>query len=91
QFSRYLVQYELTSDSGQEQAIPFKRPRISRATDLASCFRAIIERLQNPQWVDADAVVISDFIALRLPDEVIAQVGELQRKHQLRFHAVAMS
>lgn len=52
---------------------------------------AIIERLQNPQWVDADAVVISDFIAQRLPDEVIAQVGELQRKHQHRFHAVAMS
>ena len=41
--------------------------------------------------VDADAVVISDFIAQRLPDEVINKVGELQHKHQHRFHAVAMS
>ena len=47
--------------------------------------------MQNPQWVDADAVVISDFIAQRLPDEVINKVGELQHKHHHRFHAVAMS
>lgn len=85
------MHYELTSESGLEQAIRFLSQRFRGGTDLASCFRAIIERLQNPQWVDADAVVISDFIAQRLPDEVIAQVGELQRKHQHRFHAVAMS
>ena len=90
-FSSEVVHYELTSESGLEQAIRFLSQRFRGCTDLASCFRAIIERLQNPQWVDADAVVISDFIAQRLPDEVIAQVGELQRKHQHRFHAVAMS
>ncbi len=28
-------------------------------TDLASCFRAIMERLQSREWFDADAVVIS--------------------------------
>jgi uncharacterized protein with von Willebrand factor type A (vWA) domain len=90
-FSSEVVHYELTSERGLEQAIRFLSQRFRGGTDLASCFRAIIERLQNPQWVDADAVVISDFIAQRLPDEVIAQVGELQRKHQHRFHAVAMS
>ena len=90
-FSSEVVHYELTSESGLEQVIRFLSQRFRGGTDLASCFRAIIERLQNPQWVDADAVVISDFIAQRLPDEVIAQVGELQRKHQHRFHAVAMS
>ncbi|HHO0408366.1 TPA: ATPase RavA stimulator ViaA [Klebsiella quasipneumoniae] len=90
-FSSEVVHYELTCEGGLEQAIRFLSQRFRGGTDLASCFRAIIERLQNPQWVDADAVVISDFIAQRLPDEVIAQVGELQRKHQHRFHAVAMS
>lgn len=74
-FSSEVVHYELTSESGLEQAIRFLSQRFRGGTDLASCFRAIIERLQNPQWVDADAVVISDFIAQRLPDEVIAQVG----------------
>lgn len=90
-FAHEVIGYELTADNGIEQAIRFLSQRFRGGTDLASCFRAIIERLQNPQWVDADAVVISDFIAQRLPDEVIAQVGELQRKHQHRFHAVAMS
>jgi len=90
-FSSEVVQYELTSPAGIEQAIRFLSQRFRGGTDMASCFRAIIERLQNPAWHDADAVVISDFIAQRLPDDVVNKVGELQHKHQHRFHAVAMS
>lgn len=75
-------------------------PRSSARIDMAlthgvPSFMQVLEvvtsEMQNPQWVDADAVVISDFIAQRLPDEVINKVGELQHKHQHRFHAVAMS
>ena len=47
--------------------------------------------MQGGDWYDADAVVISDFIAQRLPDDVVNKVKELQRVHQHRFHAVAMS
>ncbi|PLL17330.1 hypothetical protein CWN50_34140, partial [Klebsiella michiganensis] len=90
-FSSEVVHYELTGPQGLEQAIRFLSQRFRGGTDLASCFRAVIERMQNPQWVDADAVVISDFIAQSLPDEVINKVGELQHKHHHRFHAVAMS
>ena len=57
--------------------------KYDQAVDVADAIRA----LEN----DPDAVVISDFIAQRLPDEVINKVGELQRKHHHRFHAVAMS
>lgn len=53
-FSSEVVHYELTCEGGLEQAIRFLSQRCG-GTDLASCFRAIIERLQNPQWVDADA------------------------------------
>ena len=90
-FSSEVVRYELTGRQGLEQAIRFLSQRFRGGTDMASCFRAIIEHLQNPQWQDADAVVISDFIAQRLPDEVVKKVGDLQHKHQHRFHAVAMS
>ncbi|MCI2140516.1 MULTISPECIES: ATPase RavA stimulator ViaA [Enterobacterales] len=90
-FSSEVVRYELTSPQGLEQAIRFLSQRFRGGTDMASCFRAIIEHLQNPQWQDADAVVISDFIAQRLPDEVVKKVGDLQHKYQHRFHAVAMS
>jgi uncharacterized protein with von Willebrand factor type A (vWA) domain len=40
---------------------------------------------------DADAVIISDFIAQRLPEEVIKKIKSQQQSHQQRFHAVAMS
>ena len=90
-FSSEVVRYELTCDSGLEQAIRFLSQRFRGGTDLASCFRAVIERMQGGEWYDADAVVISDFIAQRLPDEVIGKVKELQQLHQHRFHAVAMS
>lgn len=90
-FSSEVVRYELSGTDGLEQAIRFLSQRFRGGTDMASCFRAIVERLQNREWADADAVVISDFIAQRLPEEVITAVGDLQRKHQHRFHAVAMS
>ena len=90
-FSTEVVRYELSGPQGIEQAIRFLSQRFRGGTDIASCFRAIIERMQGREWFDADAVVISDFIAQRLPDEVVSKVGELQRVHQHRFHAVAMS
>lgn len=90
-FSSEVVRYELTSAQGLEQAIRFLSQRFRGGTDLASCFRAIIERMQGGEWFDADAVVISDFIAQRLPDDIISKVKELQNVHQHRFHAVAMS
>ncbi|URN99278.1 ATPase RavA stimulator ViaA [Leclercia adecarboxylata] len=90
-FSSEVVGYELSGQHGLEQAIRFLSQRFRGGTDLASCFRAIIERMQGGEWYDADAVVISDFIAQRLPDEVVSKVKVLQQVHQHRFHAVAMS
>lgn len=90
-FSSEVVGYELTSPQGLEQAIRFLSQRFRGGTDLASCFRSIIEHMQGGDWYDADAVVISDFIAQRLPDDVVNKVKEMQRVHQHRFHAVAMS
>ncbi len=90
-FSSEVVRYELTCQQGLEQAIRFLSQRFRGGTDIASCFRAIIERMQGGEWYDADAVVISDFIAQRLPDDVVSKVKELQNVHQQRFHAVAMS
>jgi len=90
-FSSEVVGYELSGQHGLEQAIRFLSQRFRGGTDLASCFRAIIERMQGGEWYDADAVVISDFIAQRLPEEVVSKVKVLQQVHQHRFHAVAMS
>ncbi|NUU67773.1 ATPase RavA stimulator ViaA [Enterobacteriaceae bacterium BIT-l23] len=90
-FSSEVVRYELSADDGIEQAIRFLSQRFRGGTDLAGCLRSVIEKMQDGEWYDADAVVISDFIAQRLPDEVIRKVKSLQRRQQQCFHAVAMS
>jgi uncharacterized protein with von Willebrand factor type A (vWA) domain len=90
-FSSEVVRYEVCGKDGIEQAIRFLSQRFRGGTDLASCFRSIVEKMQGSEWVDADAVVISDFIAQRLPDELVNKVKGLQQAHQHRFHAVAMS
>ncbi|MDU6926408.1 ATPase RavA stimulator ViaA [Franconibacter helveticus] len=90
-FSSEVVRYELAGRDGIEQAIRFLSQRFRGGTDLASCFRAIIEKMHGGEWHDADAVVISDFIAQRLPDDVVTKVKALQRINEHRFHAVAMS
>ncbi|NDJ55633.1 ATPase RavA stimulator ViaA [Enterobacteriaceae bacterium 4M9] len=90
-FSSEVVRYELSGRDGIEQAIRFLSQRFRGGTDIASCLRAVAEKMQSEAWRDADAVVISDFIAQRLPEEVIGQTKTLQRQHDHRFHAVAMS
>lgn len=90
-FSTEVVSYELSGPEGVEQAIRFLNQRFLGGTDIASCFRAIIELMQGREWFDADVVVISDFIAQHLPDDVVSKVRELQSLHQHRLHAVAMS
>ncbi len=46
-FSTDVVRYELSGPEGIEQAIRFLSQRFRGGTDIASCFRAIIERMQG--------------------------------------------
>ena len=90
-FASEVIHYELTSAGGLDQALRFLGQHFRGGTDLAACLNATLDKLASPEWHDADAVVISDFIAQRLPDEVQKKVKMLQREKQHRFHALAMS
>lgn len=90
-FANQIVHYELTAASGIEQAVRFLGQHFRGGTDLAACLNATATKMAESSWFDADAVIISDFIAQRLPDEVIKKVKVQQQSHQQRFHAVAMS
>ena len=90
-FSTGMVSYELTAPSGLEQAIRFLGQRFRGGTDLVACLSALADKLDTPPWRDADAVVISDFIAQRLPEELIARIKHHQQWQKQRFHAVALS
>ena len=86
-----MVGYELTNQQGIEQAIRFLSQRFRGGTDLAACLDAVLQKMSGPLWQDADAVILSDFIAQRLPDPIIARVRDHQSRQLQRFHAVAMS
>ena len=90
-FAHDVIGYELTGDDGLEQAIRFLSQRFRGGTDLAACLAAVVKRMEGSLWQDADAVVVSDFIAQRLPDEIVNVVKLRQQQQQQRFHAVAMS
>ncbi|MDC9594209.1 ATPase RavA stimulator ViaA [Xenorhabdus sp. IM139775] len=90
-FSTELVHYDLTSPEGLTQAIHFLGQTFQGGTDLASCLNATVEKMTEHIWQDADAVVISDFIAQRLPGSLIHQIKNLQQHQQHRFHALSLS
>lgn len=90
-FASEVIHYELTSASGLEQAMRFLGQHFRGGTDLSACLTATLDKLATPEWQDADAVIVSDFIAQRLPDEIQKRVKQQQTQHHHRFHALAMS
>lgn len=90
-FAHDVVGYELTAADGIAQAIRFLSQSFRGGTDLAACVDVVLKKLATPLWFDADAVIISDFIAQRLPDEVVNNIKQHQSLQQQRFHAVALS
>lgn len=90
-FAHEVVGYELTASDGIAQAIRFLSQRFRGGTDLAACLDAVLNKLAGSVWNDADAVLISDFIAQRLPEELIKRIRQHQQTQLQRFHAVALS
>ncbi|WP_458047856.1 ATPase RavA stimulator ViaA [Providencia stuartii] len=90
-FSTELVHYDLLSVDGLEQCIRFLHQTFRGGTDLANCLQETVKKLETPTWSDADAVVISDFVSQRLPDELIKKIRSLQQVGKYRFHAISVS
>ena len=90
-FAHEVIGYELTAADGISQAIRFLNQRFRGGTDLAACLDAVLQKMSGPLWADADAVILSDFIAQRLPDPIVKRVRDHQQQQLQRFHAVAMS
>lgn len=90
-FAHEVIRYELTADDGISQAIRFLGQHFRGGTDIAACLKEVLAQASTPDWRKADTVVISDFIAQRLPEKVVAQVQHHQVQLQQHFHAVAMS
>lgn len=89
-FSTDVASFELTDADGLDEAQRFLAMTFNGGTDLLPCLSAALRQLQAPAFELADVLVISDFIAQRLPASLVAQMDS-QRARGTRFHAVAMS
>ena len=90
-FSTEIIHYELSSITGLQALSQFLNQTFRGGTDLAACLDEVTNRLTHPQWKDADAVVISDFVAQRLPENLINKIKKVQQQQHNRFHAVTLS
>ena len=89
-FSTEVVSYELTGATGLQEALSFLGSSFKGGTDLTPCFADVLGKMQQARYENADAIVLSDFIAQRLPAELITQVEALKQKGN-RFNAVSLS
>jgi len=89
-FSTDIVCFELNAERGLSEALDFLSYSFNGGTDLQPCIQHAVEMMSAGDYASADLVVISDFIAQRLPAELVRDVEHL-KEHRNRFHAVSLS
>ncbi|CAK4073887.1 ATPase RavA stimulator ViaA [Vibrio sp. MarTm2] len=89
-FSSEQITYELTKQDGLREASDFLTYSFHGGTDLEPVLMKSIDLMTGDKYRNADMVVISDFIAPKQSEEMIAKVDEL-KEHKNRFHAISLS
>ena len=89
-FSTDVVSYELTGPQGLQEALSFLGCSFKGGTDLTPCFAQTLQRMQEQGYQNADAIVLSDFIAQRLPVEMLERVRDIKEQGN-RFNAISLS
>ncbi|MFD2178224.1 ATPase RavA stimulator ViaA [Veronia pacifica] len=89
-FSTDHISYEFTGERGLREAMDFLSYSFHGGTDLEPALNHAIDLMETDRYVNADLVVISDFIAPEQPQPLIERIGKLKSKHN-RFHAVNLS
>ena len=89
-FSTDVVTYELTGPEGLQEALNLLGCSFKGGTDLEPCMQQVMHYMQQARFSNADAVVLSDFIAQRLSVETEQQAQQIKRNGN-RFNAVSLS
>ncbi len=89
-FSTEHISYELTRQDGLREAADFLSYTFHGGTDLQPVLAHSVELMSESRYKNADLVVLSDFIAPKPPQELLAQVDNLKAANN-RFHAMSLS
>ncbi|WP_211236265.1 ATPase RavA stimulator ViaA [Aliagarivorans marinus] len=89
-FSSELICYELTRQDGLREALSFLSYSFHGGTDINKLLAAAIEQFQQQRYLNADLLVLSDFIAPAPPESLLGDVTQIKQSEN-RFHAVNLS
>ncbi len=89
-FSTNIITLELTDSSNLNSLLTFLSKSFKGGTDFEPCIAQIVNLMKTENYKNADAVLISDFIAQRLKHETVDAINEI-KKNKNRFNAIRMS
>ncbi|HAS6109861.1 TPA: ATPase RavA stimulator ViaA [Vibrio vulnificus] len=89
-FSTEQITYELTKQDGLREAADFLTYTFHGGTAFEPVLMKSIDLMSGDRYRNADLVVLSDFIAPRQSEEMLAKVEALKEQKN-RFHAVSLS
>ena len=89
-FSTQLITYELTKEKGLSEILSFLSYTFNGGTDLAPVLEQSIDIMGTEKYINADLIVISDFIAPAQSETLLNKISAL-KKSKNRFHALNLS
>lgn len=89
-FSKEVVTYPVTQSMNLSTMLTFLSTSFRGGTDLKPVIEKSIQLMQSQHFQNADTLIISDFIAQKLPTKLAAQVTSLKSQKN-RFHAISLS
>ncbi|CAM3088730.1 ATPase RavA stimulator ViaA [Vibrio rarus] len=89
-FSTEQITYELTKKEGLREASDFLSYTFHGGTDFEPVLQKCIDLMYTDKFLNADMVVLSDFIAPKQSQDMVDKVEDLKARHN-RFHAVSLS
>ncbi|MCW8995291.1 MAG: VWA domain-containing protein [Psychromonas sp.] len=89
-FSTHQITYELSKQHGLSEILSFLSYSFNGGTDLTPVLEQSIDLMSTEKYINADLIVISDFIAPPQPDSVLNKIKDIKEREN-RFHALNLS
>jgi len=89
-FSNEVITFPVTQTTSLATLLTFLSASFRGGTDLKPVIGKSIELMQSHEYKNADTLIISDFIAQKLPSKLAQQIRELKAQKN-RFHAISLS
>ena len=89
-FSNEVITFPVTQSTSLSTILTFLSSSFRGGTDLQPVIEKSLELMSSAQYKNADTIVISDFIAQKLPTYVADKVRAIKAQKN-RYHAISLS